>query len=549
MIKTGKTKDQLEEGYKLGPTGEPIPDYDTTIKYFDEGDLLKGTVVQIDRYEVLVDVGYKSEGVIPLKELTIKSSAHPKDIVEIGQEIETVVLQKEDSEGRLILSKKRADFEKAWEDIEKANKEGTVMKGRVIEIVRGGLILNIGVRGFLPASLIDTTRVKNLDEFLNQELECKVIEINRNRNNVVLSRKAVLSNDRRSSKHELVEKLTIGETVKGKVSSIVDFGAFVDLGGIDGLVHISEMSWEHINHPSEVLSVGQEVEVQVLDIDNKKSRVSLGLKQTQDDPWKEKVKDCKIDQKIKGKVSKILPFGVFIDFAKDLEGLIHISELAPGRVVNANEVVEVGQEVEAKIIGIDVSRRRISLSIKQLQQREERRGKKEEVVEEKVKDKEEVKEKKAEEKATASKAVVPSEARDLSKKAKEEKAAKKDVEKAEEKQEEKPKVESGKSKVEKGKAEVKEKKAEEKVTPTGRGHPEEAKGRRGDLSKKSKTVKEVEKPEKKVKKTIKSEDEALLEKLAQGPTKIEDEKVEELPEPSSLEDVLEQMKKSHGAKK
>lgn len=510
MIKTQKNKSQLEEGYKLGPDGKIIPDYDTTIKYFDEGDLIKGTVVRIDRYEVLVDVGYKSEGVIPLKELSVKTTINPKDILEIGAEIETVVLQKEDTEGRLILSKKRADFEKAWKDIEKAGKDSTVIRGTVIEVVRGGLIVNVGVRGFLPASLIDVNRVKNLDKYLNQELECKIIEINRNRNNVVLSRKAALSNDRRSSKQELLDKLKIGQAVKGAVSSIVDFGAFVDLGGIDGLVHISEMSWEHINHPSEVLSVGQEVEVQVLDIDNKKTRVSLGLKQTQDDPWKEKVKDYKIDQKIKGKVSKILPFGVFIDFA-DLEGLIHISELAPGRVVNANEVVETGQEVEAKIIGIDVSRRRISLSIKQLkQEREERRGKSEE------KEKAVEKDKKAEEQ--------------------EEKTIKKPKaeEKVEEKQEEKAKVKEEKIKEKPEAKKEKEAKAEEK--------PKETK------AKKKKEAPES-KPKAPAKKPIVKEDEALLEKLAQGPTKIEDEKIEELPEPSSLEDVLEQMKKSHGAKK
>ncbi|TET53418.1 MAG: 30S ribosomal protein S1, partial [Actinobacteria bacterium] len=366
VIGAEKKKDQLEEGYKLSPSGEIVPDYDNTIKYFKEGDVIKGTVIRIERDEVLVDVGYKSEGVIPQKELSIKPQ-NPKDICEVGEEIATLVMQKEDSEGRLILSKKRADYEKSWDDIEKASKENCTVKGTVIEIVRGGLILNIGVRSFLPASLIDLNRKKDLSQYMDQELECKVIEINRSRNNVVLSRKALLTDDRQSEKKEVLEKFEVGKKVKGKVSSIVDFGAFVDLGGIDGLIHISEISWEHINHPSEVLTIEQEVEVAILDIDKEKSRVSLGLKQTQDDPWKEKLKGFEIGNKIKGKVTKILPFGVFIEFNDNLEGLIHISELASKRVTNPKDVVEIGQELETELMGIDLSRRRISLSVKQLE--------------------------------------------------------------------------------------------------------------------------------------------------------------------------------------
>ncbi len=460
MIETEERKGMLEEGYKLSPTGELIPDYDTTIKFFDEGDLIEGTVVRVDRDEVLVDVGYKSEGVIPLKELTIQTSANPKDIIEEGEEIVALVLQKEDAEGRLILSKKRADFEKAWKDIEAASKENKTVDGKVIEIVKGGLILNVGVRGFLPASLIELNRVKALDGYMNQTLECKIIEINRNRNNVVLSRKAVLNNEQRNEKAKLLEKLEKGQVIKGTISSIVDFGAFVDLGGVDGLIHISEISWEHINHPSEVVSVGQEVEVQVLDIDDKKGRVSLGLKQTQDDPWKQKVDGYEIGQVVNGKVSKILPFGVFIEF-DDLEGLTHVSELSTEKVVNPKEVVEIGQEVEAKVIGIDLSRRRISLSLRQM-------------VEESTEAPVETKEETVEE----------------------------------------PVVEEA--------AEA------EEVTEI--------------------TEEAIEEAPAEEKKPITSEDEALLEKLAHGPTKIEDEAVDTLPNANSLEDVLEQMKKSHGTK-
>lgn len=492
MVKTKKTE-ELEEGYKLSPTGEIVPDYDTNIKCFDEGDVLEGSVVHIERAEVLVDVGYKSEGVIPVKELTVRGNARPKDIVEIGQDIKTVVLQKEDNDGRLILSKKRADFEKCWDDIDEANKAGKTIKGQVIQVVKGGLILDVGVRGFLPASLIELNRVKDLDQYRNQELECKIIELNRVRNNVVLSRKAALSNDNRSDKQKMLEKLEIGQKVKGVVSSIVDFGAFVDLGGIDGLIHISEISWEHVNHPSEVVSIDEELEVHVLDIDLKKARVSLGLKQSQEDPWKEKLKGFEEGKIVKGKVSRILPFGVFIEFGDNLEGLIHITELAHGRVSNSKDVVDEGQEVEAKLIGIDLSRRRISLSIKQL-------------TEKKPEEDSEGEEKKEEtKKKTKTK-----------------------------KEEEKPKVETKEEDEEKKEVAKTKKKTDKK----------EKKTKPKSEDKKAKTTSKKED-----KKSISKEDEALLEKLAQGPTKVEDEAVNEVPDPNSLEDVLDQMKKSHGAKK
>jgi len=539
VIETENKKDQLEEGYKLDPAGEIVPDYDTTIKYFSEGDLLKGVVVQIDRYEVLVDVGYKSEGIIPLNELSVKSNVNPEDLLDKGQEIVTVVVQKEDSEGRLILSKKKADFETAWENIINSNKENKNVCGEVIEVVRGGLILNVGVRGFLPASLIDRNRVKSLEEYLHQELECKIIEVNRSRNNVVLSRKAVLNNEERSEKHKILDKLTRGQVIKGKVSSIVDFGAFIDLGGVDGLIHISEISWEHVNHPSEILSVGQDVEVQILDIDQKKGRISLGLKQTQEDPWKNKLEDYEIGQIINGKVIKVLPFGVFVEFGDGLEGLIHISELAPGRVVSAKEVVEVGVEVETKLIGIDLSRRRISLSIKQLTHPEASDDKEEK--EEKVEAKEpEVTEEKAEvETAEESSSAEATEDKEVEEKVEEKAEAEATVE-----TEEVAEVETVEEKVEeKVEAKVEEKAKEQTPEETVEEKVEE----KAEEVKAEEPQKEEEKAEEE--KPLTTEDEALLEKLAQGPTKIEDKAVEDVPEANSLEDVLEQMKKSHGAKK
>ena len=274
-----------------GPDGELIPDYDSTFPEINEGQVVHGTVVRVDKDEVLVDIGYKSEGVIPVSELSIRRSVNPADEVSLGDEIDALVLTKEDAEGRLILSKKRARFELAWKNIEQAAESGEPVNGRVIEVVKGGLILDLGVRGFLPASLVDIRRVQDLDEFLGQELRAKVIELNRSRNNVVLSRRAVLEEERKEQRQTILDKLQPGDVVEGQISNIVDFGAFVDLDGMDGLIHISELSWSHVNHPSEVLEIGQTVEVKVLDIDRDRQRISLGLKQTQSDPWQQVIEN------------------------------------------------------------------------------------------------------------------------------------------------------------------------------------------------------------------------------------------------------------------
>ncbi|GAB4290284.1 MAG: hypothetical protein Kow0067_16570 [Coriobacteriia bacterium] len=337
---------------------------DETITDFDDGDLVTGTVVQVERDEVLLDIGYKSEGVIPARELSIRKDADPHDVVQLGDEIEALVLQKEDKDGRLILSKKRAAYERSWAQIEEKFNNGENVVGEVIEVVKGGLILDIGLRGFLPASLVDLRRVKDLHAFLGEKLECRVIEMDRNRNNVVLSRRVVLEEDRKQERQEILEKLHKGQILPGTVSSIVDFGAFVDLGGIDGLVHISELSWSHVNHPSEVVSVGDKVEVQVLDVDLDRERISLGLKQTQDDPWKQLVKDFSVGVIVTGKVTKIVPFGSFVEIGEGVEGLVHISEMARGHVETPEDVVAVGDEVQVKIMDIDLDRRRISLSIR-----------------------------------------------------------------------------------------------------------------------------------------------------------------------------------------
>ena len=350
--------------------GKLVPNYDATIHPFEEGDVVSGKVVRIDKDEVLVDIGYKSEGVIPSNELSIRKSVDPDQEVSLGEEVDALVLTKEDQEGRLILSKKRARFEKAWRRIEGAAESGEPVIGTVIEVVKGGLILDLGVRGFLPASLVDIRRVQNLDEFMSEQLECKVIELNRSRNNVVLSRRAVLEEARKEVREEILGKLEPGQVVEGKISNIVDFGAFVDLDGIDGLIHISELSWSHVNHPSEVLSIGDTVRVKVLDIDRDRQRISLGLKQTQEDPWQRVLNEYKEGDVVDGKVTKIVAFGAFVQILPGVEGLVHISELAQHHVENPAEVVKPGDELQVKVLEIDDTRRRLSLSVKRVEGQE-----------------------------------------------------------------------------------------------------------------------------------------------------------------------------------
>ncbi len=363
--------DTIESGWIRAEDGTLIPDYDATIPVINEGEVVRGTVVRVDRDEVLVDIGYKSEGVIPVSELSIRRSVNPADEVQLGDEIDALVMTKEDAEGRLILSKKRARFEMAWKRIEGAGETGDPVEGTVIEVVKGGLILDLGVRGFLPASLVDIRRVQNLDEFLGKKLRCKVIELNRSRNNVVLSRRAVLEDERKEMRQAILDRLSPGDVVEGTISNIVDFGAFVDLEGIDGLIHISELSWSHVNHPSEVLEIGQTVKVKVLDIDRDRQRISLGLKQTQSDPWQQVIEAYGENDVVQGRVTKVVTFGSFVEILPGVEGLVHISELAQHHVENPREIVSQGDVVRVKIIEMDADRRRLSLSLKRVEETDE----------------------------------------------------------------------------------------------------------------------------------------------------------------------------------
>ena len=349
----------------IGTAEDFLAAVDATIKYFNDGDIVEGTVVKVDHDEVLLDIGYKTEGVIPSRELSIKHDVNPDEVVEVGDEIDALVLTKEDKEGRLILSKKRAQYERAWGAVEELHAKEEPVTGTVIEVVKGGLILDIGLRGFLPASLVEMRRVRDLEPYIGQELEAKIIELDKQRNNVVLSRRAYLEQTQSEVRSEFLHQLQKGQVRKGVVSSIVNFGAFVDLGGVDGLVHVSELSWKHIDHPSEVVTVGEEVTVEVLDVDLDRERVSLSLKATQEDPWRIFARTHAVGQIVPGKVTKLVPFGAFVRVEEGIEGLVHISELAQRHVDVPDQIVTVGEELMVKVIDIDLERRRISLSLKQ----------------------------------------------------------------------------------------------------------------------------------------------------------------------------------------
>ena len=349
----------------IGSAEDFLAAIDATIKYFNDGDIVEGTIVKVDRDEVLLDIGYKTEGVIPSRELSIKHDVDPSEVVSVGDIVEALVLQKEDKEGRLILSKKRAQYERAWGDVEAKKEADAVIEGVVIEVVKGGLILDIGLRGFLPASLVEMRRVRDLQPYVGKTLEAKIIELDKNRNNVVLSRRQWLEETQSEVRSSFLSQLQKGQVRSGQVSSIVNFGAFVDLGGVDGLVHVSELSWKHIDHPSEVVEVGQEVTVEVLDVDLDRERVSLSLKATQEDPWQQFARTHQINQVVPGKVTKLVPFGAFVRVDEGIEGLVHISELAERHVEIPEQVVNVGDELLVKVIDIDLERRRISLSLKQ----------------------------------------------------------------------------------------------------------------------------------------------------------------------------------------
>ncbi len=329
---------------------------------FAAGEIVKGTVIEVRPKEVLVDIGYKSEGVIPANEFEdIK-------VVKVGDVINVLIEKLEDKEGMVVLSKEKAEFKQNWDKILTICNEGGTISGKVKAVVKGGLLVNIGVEAFLPASQIDVTTIKNLTTFVGNTYDFKVVKINQERQNIVLSRRELIEQERTERRGKLLGEMTPGDIRKGTVKNITDFGAFIDLNGIDGLLHITDMSWGRIGHPSEILKVGQDIDVVVLDINREKERVSLGLKQKLANPWDNIESKYPIGQKVKGKVVNLVPYGAFVELEPGVEGLVHVTELSwTKRIAKPADVLKVDQELEAVVLGINREEQKISLGVRQLE--------------------------------------------------------------------------------------------------------------------------------------------------------------------------------------
>jgi small subunit ribosomal protein S1 len=337
--------------------------YDVSFRNFAEGEVVRGVVLQVSASEVIVDVGYKSEGIIALEEFRDETGQLS---IKVGDTVDVLLEKTEDKEGYVVLSKEKAEKMKVWDDVERAYQERRVVVGRVIERVKGGLAVDIGVRAFLPGSQVDVRPVRNLDSLRGQELRMRVIKVNKKRGNIVLSRKAVLEEENAEKKRDTLETLEEGKVLMGVVKNITEYGAFVDLGGIDGLLHITDMSWGRINHPSEVLNVGDEIKVQVLKFDRESERVSLGYKQLKADPWSTATIRYPAASRVKGKVVSLTDYGAFVELEQGVEGLIHVSEMSwSKKVKHPSKILTVGQEVECQVLGIDQEAHRISLGLKQ----------------------------------------------------------------------------------------------------------------------------------------------------------------------------------------
>lgn len=336
--------------------------YYQSFKDFREGQIVKGTVVAVSVTHVKVDIGYKSEGSILLQEFS--DVGQPQ----IGDELQVLIEALENEEGQVVLSKRKADRVAGWDRIIEKCEEGSIVEGRIFKKVRGGLMVDIGMEAFLPASLVSIKPFKNLDQFIGQQLKYKIVKLNKRRKNIVLSHKDFLLDERRTSRRKVLETLETGQVRKGRVKNITDFGAFIDLGGVDGLLHITDISWSRIGHPSEVLSVGSEIDVTILNIDKDNEKVSLSLKHQTPNPWEGVRKKYRAGDKIKGKVVNLMPYGAFVEIENGIEGLVHISELSWTRhVAHPSEILKVGDVVEAVILNVESEAQRISLGLKQLE--------------------------------------------------------------------------------------------------------------------------------------------------------------------------------------
>ncbi|NNC87272.1 MAG: 30S ribosomal protein S1 [Akkermansiaceae bacterium] len=334
---------------------------DSKFREFREGSIVTGTIIEIRPQVVIVDIGYKSEGVIP-------SSEFEDEDIEVGDQVEVLLERLENDEGMVVLSKEKAAHKQNWEKIVKVYEAGGLVKGKVKGVVKGGLMVNVGVEAFLPGSQVDIIPPKDLAEYVGNVYEFKIVKVNDERKNVVLSRREVIEAERAERRQKFLQTVKVNDKVTGQVKNLTDFGAFVDLEGMDGLLHITDMSWGRISHPSEMLRIGQEVEVQILDVDREKERVSLGLKQMTDNPWEDIETKFPMGSQVKGKVTKLLPYGAFVELERGVEGLVHVSELSwVKRITRPSDVLELDQEIEAVVLGISTDEQKISLGVRQLE--------------------------------------------------------------------------------------------------------------------------------------------------------------------------------------
>ena len=329
-------------------------------------DIVTGTVVKIDNDEVLVDIGGKSEGIIPIRELSFTKNVNPEEIVKVGDEIRVMVIKEENNEGNVLLSKKRVDQVEAVEKLEALYNEGAVIEAPVVDVVKGGVIVDIGTRGFVPASRLDIKYIEDIKSFVGQTLKFKIIKFEPEARKIVLSRREILEEEEKARKEQVWASIEEGQTRKGTVRRLAAFGAFVDLGGVDGLLHVSEMGWGRVKNPGDVVKVGQEIEVYILAIDQEKGKISLGLKQLIANPWDTAAEKYAVGNEVSGKVVRIVPFGAFVMLEDGVDGLVHISQISWDRVEKVEDALQIGQEISAKVLELDVENKKISLSIKQM---------------------------------------------------------------------------------------------------------------------------------------------------------------------------------------
>jgi small subunit ribosomal protein S1 len=333
-------------------------------EFVQVGDIVTGKVVKVEQNQALVDIGYKSEAILPISEVSSLHVEQVADEVQDDQELQVKVIRYNQEEDQFVVSKKAIDAESAWEDLQAKFESGESIVATVADVVKGGLVVNVGIRGFIPASLVELRFVEDFSEYKGKELELKVVELDREKNKCILSRKAVLEAEANQSKEQTLNRIELGSVIEGTVQRITDFGAFIDIGGVDGLVHVSEIAWHRVGHPSEALNVGDSVQVKVLKVDRENERISLSMKETQEGPWQQVAREIQVDDVVKGEVKRLVSFGAFVEVFPSVEGLVHISQISHHHIGTPSEVLKEGEEVQVKVLDIQPDQKRISLSIK-----------------------------------------------------------------------------------------------------------------------------------------------------------------------------------------